>query len=48
MTPLGDLPKTKVWELAEEVGVFEEIINRVPSGILSVVKLIGLKKGSRH
>ncbi len=32
MRPLGDLTKTKVWELSEQVGVPEEIINRDPSG----------------
>ena len=32
LRPLGDLFKSEVWELAREVGVLEEIINRPPSG----------------
>ncbi|WP_243733936.1 NAD(+) synthase [Halanaerobium saccharolyticum] len=32
MRPIGDLNKTQVWELAEVLGVPEEIINRPPTG----------------
>ncbi len=32
LRPLGDLTKTKVWELSRQVGVPEEIIDREPSG----------------
>lgn len=32
MRPIGDLTKSEVWELAEQIGVPEEIINRPPSG----------------
>mgnify|MGYP000102448168 CR=1 FL=1 len=32
MRPIGDLTKTEVWELAEQIGVPKEIINRPPSG----------------
>ncbi len=32
MRPIGDLTKSEVWELAEQLGVPEEIINRAPSG----------------
>ena len=32
MRPIGDLTKTQVWELAEVIGVPEEIINRPPTG----------------
>lgn len=32
LRPLGDLSKSQVWKLAEEVGVPEEIIERPPSG----------------
>ena len=32
MRPLGDLTKTEVWELAEQIEVPQEIINRPPSG----------------
>ncbi|MCF8002158.1 MAG: NAD(+) synthase [Halanaerobiales bacterium] len=32
MRPLGGLTKTMVWELAEQIGVPKEIINREPSG----------------
>ncbi len=32
MRPIGDLTKTEVWELAEQLDVPEEIINRPPSG----------------
>ncbi|HKL76108.1 MAG TPA: NAD(+) synthase [Halanaerobiales bacterium] len=32
MRPIGDLTKSEVWELAEQIGVPEEIINRPPTG----------------
>lgn len=32
MRPIGDLTKTQVWELAEVLGVPEEIIERPPTG----------------
>ncbi len=32
LRPLGDLLKTEVWELAERIGVPDEIINRPPTG----------------
>ncbi|GAB6138075.1 NAD(+) synthase [Halanaerobaculum tunisiense] len=32
MRPLGDLTKTEVWELADQIGVPQEIIDRPPTG----------------
>lgn len=32
MRPLGDLLKTEVWDLAEKIGVPQEIIDRPPTG----------------
>ena len=32
MRPIGDLTKTEVWELAKELEIPEEIINRPPTG----------------
>ena len=34
INPLGDMYKTQVWELAKELGVPEEIINKTPSADL--------------
>lgn len=34
MRPIGDLTKTEVWELAEHIGIPQEIIDRKPTGSL--------------
>ena len=34
INPLGDLYKTQVWDLAREIGVPEEIIEKIPSADL--------------